>query len=120
MEGETGANLYVLDRFNGTDCYAVMLTREDGVQILSCDTCPQLQVEPEFPVIPTYVERGKTVRMQMEGNGTAILCQLTGRVEAVLPFTTGSFSFIAPAMPGVYVLQIIGDRLPGTYKIIVK
>ena len=120
MEGETGANLYVLDRFNGTDCYAVMLTREDGVQILSCDTCPQLQVEPEFPVIPTYVERGKTVRMQMEGNGTAILCQLTGRVEAVLPFATGSFSFIAPAMPGVYVLQIIGDRLPGTYKIIVK
>ena len=119
MEGETNANLYDVEGFDGEDCYAVMLTRSDGMQIVSCEICPEPQ-DGKGDLFSTLLEAGSTFYIHEPVGGEALFYDLSGILVSRQTYQAGKARLSAPAERGIYILSLQANRKHTPYKVIIK
>ncbi len=120
LEGEEHSNLYVPDKFNGEDCYSVLLTREDGLQIHSCDTCPGVLSLPVSYPVKSIVLPKELIAVNYPQAVKALFYTLSGTIESVYDLPGESVHIPAPARRGTYILHIESKNKSSQYKIIVQ
>jgi len=119
LSGQTSSNLYVSAFLNVSDRYSVMLTRNDGVILPTCDFAPTLLTSAD--IVPTFVSPSQVISLKtICTSGIVSYTDITGRVESRQPVGADNTSTQVPAQKGMYILQIATEDENKQYKIIVK
>lgn len=123
VDGHNFSQLYeegnMLD-FSGE--YRVLLTRDDGVSVMTCPFVPVAFDEGTFTEISTVVFAGTTVAANVPQNAVAYIYSVSGTLYSEFDLSEGSNSVAMPAVPGIYVMKIMyAGGLPcETIKIVVR
>lgn len=124
MDGETGSYIYLGEgvAFAEGDEFRVEVTRaSDGVRLMSCP----LLVEPHEDVqtYPSLTVVGLTSPVPMENVGSPVrvrIWSVAGIYYGEQEVSPSHPYFVAPDVPGVYVLKIESGGESALYRIIVK
>ena len=124
MDGETGSYIYLGEgvAFDEDDEFRVELTRSsDGVSLMSCS----LVVEPheDIQAYPSQTVVDVTSRVPVANVGSGIsvrLWSVGGIYYGEQEVSPSNPYFIAPDVPGVYILKIESGGESALYRIIVK
>jgi hypothetical protein len=102
IEGETGTYLHLNDAtLSPDDVYSVLLTRDDGVQLFTCDFTPTLSARP----VPTLYRPRDLIQIVEDEATEVTLVRLNGWVEKHMILSVEE-ALYAPEEPGVYILNI--------------
>lgn len=114
LEGETGTYIHLEDtKLSADDVYSVLLTREDGVALFTCDFTPEVKRPAQ-----TMYRPKERIKLEME-DADAMIVNMSGRVmEHVL--LSGEQVLSAPDEEGVYVLHVVSANGTIKRKIVVK
>ena len=130
MLNENGTFVYLEEgeEFNGKDCYYVELKRtDDGVVMRTCEICPEMGTgvddifEGEGLLDVTIFNSGSTMQIDDFGGGYIKLYSFVGQLIGSYSIDSGNTLEIdLPNEEGFYLLQVIGSKVNGVYKIWVK
>lgn len=117
IQGATGFNYYAGEnnvlRFGSE--YAVLLTRDDGIQLYSCSFIP-VAVPAEIINMPSLVPLG--AQIPVPGAGKAVWYDLSGRVYNAQVYENSSIT--APSAAGYYLLELRSDTKRSIHQMMVK
>ena len=120
LPGETHSYIYLQ---NGNlvqgDLYTVLITREDGTQMLSCPFEAHIP-NAEIYTNPTIVNGGEVIKISLpDHDATVRLITVTGIVLSSQKVNSGC-EIVAPIQQGVYLLEILSGNTSNVTKIIVR
>lgn len=129
LVGMNDSYLY-LDEFGeifGGDCYYMEVTRvDDGVEMRTCAICPDVYVAiddiegVENMISATVLSAGQPILLENAGIGDVNIYTLTGQLLNSYRIDLDNNQIPAPAVGGLYILQIKTEDRNITYKIWVK
>lgn len=129
LVGMNDSYLY-LDEFGeifGGDCYYMEVTRvDDGVEMRTCAICPDVYVAiddiegVEDMISATVLSAGQPILLENAGIGDVNIYTLTGQLLHSYRIDLDNNQIPAPAVGGLYILQIKTEDRNITYKIWVK
>lgn len=123
LAGETKSYLYQGGnnmQLDSTASYSVLLTRNDGVSILTCDFSPKLFTDADI-IVPTLVSPSQVMSIKkVTASGQATIWNITGRMESQQFIDANNSNVQAPAQKGMYVLRITTGKEYKQYKIVVR
>lgn len=117
IEGATSFNYYAGDGQSlkmGAD-YSALLTRNDGVTLMTCVYVPVPVPEAEQPM-PSLVPLNTPLHVQ--GKGTALWYDMLGRTQQSQTYDDSSI--MTPATAGYYVLVLEGDTGHSRHPMVVR
>lgn len=119
IEGKTDSYIYEENYFKEGDSYSVLLTRDDGVEILTCDFYPEkLGDGKNMPTLVTPLQ--KVTLNDIESSGTAIIFNHLGQIDSSQSIDEQNPVVRMPAQKGFYILTINVDGKVKSHRILVK
>ncbi|MBQ8101204.1 MAG: fibronectin type III domain-containing protein [Paludibacteraceae bacterium] len=108
IDGEVNSYLYLPKTELGTeDLYTVLLTRQDGKQVLSCPFVPT--VHTDLYEFPTLLRTGQQVPVRMPRKAVLKFYTLTGGCYSVQAVGEGEQNVSVPRQEGYYLLHTMFD-----------
>lgn len=124
IEGATGSWYYLGGaEFDTTDVYNVLLTREDGTSLFSCDYSPinDPAAKSEIKLSQNIVQpAGMIIVRNMPEQTKATIYNLHGQSVISALLDAGDASMCAPQEVGMYLLRVCGTDKDYVFKIIVQ
>lgn len=117
IDGATDFNYYTGEKAQlhfGSE-YTALLTRDDGVQLLSCSFIP-VEVPAEVINMPSLVPLGSQINVP--GAGQAVWYDLSGRRYSAQSYDHSTI--IAPSAAGYYLLELRNDTQRSIHQVMVK
>lgn len=102
ISGATSSYLY--EPLDTTAYYHVVLTREDSVAVATCPVTPVLRTEKTK--FPTLVQTSQQIPAKLQSKSQIRFVTATGMNYYRATFEAGDIVVTAPAVPGVYVVEI--------------
>ena len=120
MEGETGSYLYRPEGLDMTAVYRVLLTRDDGVSVMSCGITPVQK--SDVKVVPTFTMPNHVICISTsEPKGSATLWTTDGMLVGEYLINSEDTYIHAPSQSGIYILNVRLNNGKGeAVKIVVK
>ena len=106
MVGETASYIYRKLVFG--DKYSVLITREDGTQMFSCELTAREPCTDCFPY-PQVVQNGSSVKIYVKGKARANLLTVTGVLLQTIQINSPMYELSAPTK-GIYLLEILPEN----------
>ena len=125
LHGETNSYLYLANStLDSTDVYSCLLTREDGIQLFTCDYSPILDARANTPIV-----LGSTNNLAPQQNievrnivskAVATVYNIFGSIVSQAALTNEENTLCAPSQAGIYILHIESNNNQlATFKLIV-
>lgn len=120
MEGETGSYLYRPEGLDMTAIYRVLLTRDDGVSVMTCGYQPT--PKSDVQVVPTFTMPRNIIRILTSSDrGEATLWNASGMLVGSYTIRGTETEITAPSESGIYILNVrLSNGKGDTFKIVVK
>lgn len=120
MEGETGSYLYRPEGLDMSAVYRVLLTRDDGVSVMTCGLTPVQK--SDVKVVPTFTMPNHIIRISTsEPSGTATLWTADGMLVGEYLINSEETDIHAPSQSGIYILNVrLSNGKGEAVKIVVK
>ena len=119
MPGCVTSYIYEKDYFKENDSYSVLLTRDDGVKIFTCDFYPEKIGDGKD--VPTVVVPAQVIDLNTDGlSGTAVVLNNLGQIMCRQDIGGQNQSVRMPVQQGLYLLNISLEGESRSHKILVK
>jgi hypothetical protein len=120
IEGETKSYIYITPTLDYNATYRALLTRDDGVSVMTCGLQPQTRTD--INVVPTVTMPKNVVRvMTSQTSGVVTVYNTTGAVVSRTTINDMATDIVAPAEQGLYIMTVeLADGTRESFKIIVK
>lgn len=90
--------------------YSALLTRADGVQQFTCPIIASDRSGLEIQPFPSLAVAGNRMPIRCNQAFELRIYTVSGALYASYDFSAGGNTFMAPAQPGIYILQMITDN----------
>lgn len=100
---------FIYEDLDPHDEYSVLLTRDDGVTLFSCNFRPTDRSGMQVSDYPTLVHISQSAPITTDNAAFATFVSPVGTLYSTTPLSVGSNMLQAPSTPGIYVLHIITD-----------
>ena len=122
ITGATGAYLYLQNaELNPDDRYSVLLTRDDGVQLFTCDFIPERRtVTKQFPTLLSVSQVIDLKNNTSLTNGTVSFWTINGLQYSVQQIDENKTTIQAPDRRGMYILNIMNNEQNEQHKVVVQ
>lgn len=120
IPGETSPYLYLRNEIlSSDDAYSVLLTRDDGVILFTCDFIPTYRVIQNS--VPTLVNTSQIIPLSVvSSKGSATFWDINGLLHSTQMVDSENKQIQAPAQKGMYILNLVFDDDCSQYKMVVK
>lgn len=102
IPGATGPYLY--QNLDNNANYQVLLTRDDGVQILTCEMQPTMHTDSQ--TFPSVAKAGARIPMHLSADAIVNIYTVLGQIYSSVKLNEGNEIVVAPVGKGMYILDV--------------
>lgn len=105
LEGETKSYYYAASKLNLSSEYQVLLTDENGNQILTCPFVPEPSDVP-VGVAPSTIRVGEQTRITVPEDAKMVIYSTSGNQMRSEQLSAGSTMIDVPSVAGMYIIRV--------------